>query len=321
MIPKRITVASVSWRSAVMLQELFARLLAFAEHPDTIQLLISDNLNGADADLRQLDFPTLTIVPVDVQGTTMSVAHATGLNALMPHIDTSYVLIIDPDVAVFVRRWDTLFQSMLEASGNVALGAPYPDWKLGKYHNFPSPPFAFWHTASLKSLDPDWQPCGRSAGQRMLDFALRQTFWIPRVLDRYVLRLPQRRFKVACWLERRLGVTSKDTGWEIAQKAHRRGQHAQVFDVVHDIEELSMIPAEVREPYGALAKEFELYALNGKPVVTHRNPTRSRLSVHLWTNTNVTLYQNQADKAAQTARWRDLVGKILANMEIGESEG
>jgi GT2 family glycosyltransferase len=58
----RITVISVSWRSAEFLRDLFARLLAFAEQPDTIRLLVADNTGGADAELATLDCPNLTIV-------------------------------------------------------------------------------------------------------------------------------------------------------------------------------------------------------------------------------------------------------------------
>jgi hypothetical protein len=312
--PKHITVASVSWHSASLLHDLFKRLLALAEHPDMIRFLVSDNLNGTDAELQQLDFPNLTIVPTDVHGATMSMAHAAGLDVLMPHIDTPYVLVIDPDIALFVAGWDTLCQTILDTTGSVAVGAPYPDWKLGKYHDFPSPPFAFWYTDSLKSLDPDWRPYGRTTGQRLLDFARRQAFWFPRAIDRYVLRLPRRKFKVGRWMERIVGVASKDTGWEIAHNARRQGWHAQTFDVVHDVDDLAAVPAPLHRPYRALAEEFELYAHEGIPILTHRNPTRNRLSFNLWTNTNIALFQDQTDKAAQTARWQALVAEITLTM-------
>lgn len=311
MTTTHITVASVSWHSASFLRDLFAGLLARADHPGAIRFLISDNLNGADPEIQQLTFPGLAVVPVDVQNATMSMAHAAGLNALMPHIDTPYTLIIDPDIAVFARGWDTLCRDLLETTGSVALGAPYPPWKLGKYHDFPSPPFAFWRTEALKRLTPDWRPYGRTTARRLLDFALRQTFWLPRGIDRYVLRLPRRRFKTAHWVERLVGVVSKDTGWEIAHKARRQGWRALTFDVAYSVADLASVPDDLRGPYQALVEDFELYALNGQPILTHRNPTRTRLSANLWTNTNVALFQDRADAVAQTGRWRALVAAIM----------
>jgi hypothetical protein len=307
----RITVISVSWRSAEFLRDLFARLLAFAEQPDTIRLLVADNTGGADAELATLDCPNLTILPVDVGRERMSVAHGIGLNALLPHVGTPYVLVCDPDITVLHSGWDTALSAVVERQGVVAAGAPYPGWKLGKYHDFPSPPFAFWRTDALKALDPDWRPYGRTGRQRFADFVLRQAFWIPRVIDRYVLRLPRRQFRVGRWTEQLLGMVSRDTGWEIADRARRHGWSACLLDVVYAPDSLTALPAPQREDYRALAQEFELYAWQGMPFVTHRNPTRAQINFNLWTDNNILIYQNRADQALQTARWRELVATVL----------
>ncbi|MBN1562323.1 MAG: hypothetical protein JXA10_00670, partial [Anaerolineae bacterium] len=190
---------------------------------------------------------------------------------------------------------------------------------LGKYHDFPSPPFAFWRTESLMSLDPDWRPYGRTAARRLLDFALRQTFWIPRVLDRYVLRLPRRQFKVCLWNERLTRVVSKDTGWKVAQRARQRGWRAHVFPVIAPEEVGTLVSGAQQASYTALAEEFELYAWDGKPFLTHRNPTLTQLDFNLWTNKNVLIYQDQTDKTAQTARWRDLVRAVIPDQSTSIS--
>jgi hypothetical protein len=299
MTQKRLTILSVSWRSAQFLDDLLTHLLALADEPESIRLIVADNTHGSDPDLAALNAPDLQIVPVDVGGEQMSMAHAAGLNALLPRVETPYVLIVDPDVAVFVQGWDRALIAALDAPQIAAAGAPYPGWKLGKYHDFPSPPFALWRTESLKALDPDWRPYARTPGGRLADFARRQLFWLPRLVDRWVLRLPPRQFRVSRWLECGLGVTSKDTGWEIAQRARQRGWQARLFQVAGQ--------ADLAAEFQALAREFELYTWNGVPFMTHRNPTRTQISLNLWTRTNVTLYQNRIDKEAQTARWRALV--------------
>jgi hypothetical protein len=306
----RITVISVSWRSAGFLRDLFARLLALAEQPDTIRLLVADNTGGNDTELATLDCPDLTILPVDAGGERMSAAHAIGLNALLPHVDTPYVLVCDPDVAVLYTGWDTALCEMIERQGVVAAGAPYPGWKLGKYHDFPSPPFAFWRTDALKALAPDWRPYGRTGRRRFADFMLRQALWIPRVIDRYVLRLPRRQFQVGHWTERRVGIVSRDTGWEIADRARRRGWSASLLDVVHAPESLTALSEPRREDYRALAQEFELYAWQGRPFVAHLQSTQVGGSIYLWTAHCVFSFENPEDKLVQVARWRELIAAL-----------
>jgi hypothetical protein len=318
--PARIAVLSVSWHSAEFLRALCANLMAQAEQPNRIRFLIADNTNGGDPALAGLDVPGLQIVPVDAGGERMSFAHAVGLNALFPLVDAPYTLVVDPDVIVFQPGWDTLAIGAVSDPDRpqvVAIGASYPPWKLGKYHDFPSPPFAFWRTDALRALDPDWRPYARTAARRLVDFGLRQAFWGPRLIDRGVLRLPRRQFRAGRWVERWTGVVSKDTGWQIAARARRRGWRADVFPAVSAVESLDGIAPEHRAAYAALAAEFELYAWGNRPFLTHRNPTRTQIGLNLWTNTNVTLYQDRTAKAAQTARWRALVAQVQAG--AGES--
>ena len=309
-----LTVLSVSWRSAEWLRDLFANMLALAEQPDGLRFLVADNTNGADPDLRRLDFPRLEIVPVDVGGQIMSMAHACGLNALWERVETPFALIVDPDVAVLRPGWDSALQEVFATRDVVAVGAPYPFWKLGKYHDFPSPIFACWRSEALRALTPDWRPYGRTACRRLLDFALRQTFWLPRAVDRLVLRLPRRQHRATRLVERVAGVVSKDTGWEIAQRARQRGWRAALFDVVRDPAALVGIAAEALPPYRRLADEFELYAWQNRPFLTHRNPTLTRLDFNLWTNRNILIYQNRDDQAAKTALWRELVAAVRSTL-------
>ena len=69
-------------------------------------MLLADNTGGADGELQTLPVPDLAILPVDVRGERMSMAHALGLNALLPRVTTPYTLIVDPDVMILQRGWD-----------------------------------------------------------------------------------------------------------------------------------------------------------------------------------------------------------------------
>lgn len=311
-----ITVLSVSWRSTALLTGLIDNLRELAAAPGALRFVIADNTAGNDPDISQLEQAGCTVVPVDVADTTMSVAHAAGLNALMSGLETPYTLIIDPDVALFLRGWDEILLNRMQTEDLAAIGAPYPPWKLGKYHDFPSPPFALWDTRSLVGLAPDWRPYGRSTGARLVDFALRQTFWLPRVIDRKLLRLPPRVYRTARWMERGVGVVSKDTGWEIAARARRQRLKACVFEMApRQHATWQGVPPDLAAVYAALATQFELYTLDGAPILTHRNPTLTRLSFNLWTNNNVLLYQDTESKAEMTVLWQDLVARALAYMQ------
>lgn len=305
-----LTVLSVSWHSAGLLRDLFAGMLALADQPEQLRLLVADNTGGADPDLHDLSFPHLDIVPVDVGGQIMSMGHAHGLNTLWPLVQTPFALIVDPDVAMLRPGWDSALRQVFAAEDVVAVGAPFAPWKLGKYHDFPSPIFACWRSDALRALAPDWRPYGRTARRRLFDFALRQTLWLPRALDRTLLRLPRRQFRLARWVERLAGEVSKDTGWEIARRARQRGWRAALFEVVRDPAGLSGIAAETAPHYRRLAEEFELYAWDNRPMLTHRNPTLTRLDFNLWTHRNILIYQDESDRAAKTALWGELATAV-----------
>ena len=103
----------------------------------------------------------------------------------------------------------------------MAIGAPYPSWKLGKYHQFPSPPFIFYKTSVLKTLGLDWSPFPKAFSPQIYNFITRQIvrmglFCTRRRLSKY----PKLR-KTAKRLETIFGVCAPDTGWLIASKSKR----------------------------------------------------------------------------------------------------
>ena len=51
------------------------------------------------------------------------------------YVDTKYCLIIDPDTYIFKSDWDTFCYEQFTRK-NVVIGAPYPEWKIGKVHDF-----------------------------------------------------------------------------------------------------------------------------------------------------------------------------------------
>jgi GT2 family glycosyltransferase len=138
----KISVVVVNWFSYDLLSRLLDNLTAKAASADRLQYFIVDNTNGADRKLEQLKnrHDRVRIDPIDCRNLKGSWAHALGLNYATTRVDTSYSLVVDPDIHVFKKNWDEFLISELKKKRAVAIGAPYPSWKLGKYHNFSKPP-------------------------------------------------------------------------------------------------------------------------------------------------------------------------------------
>src|SRR5262249_5309326 len=140
-----ITIVSVNYKSTPYLSPLLANLKAKAADPSALSILIVDNTNGRDAEIASALAPLerARLIPFDAGPVTGSRAHAKGLDFALTQVQTEYAVIVDPDIFVFKQGWDRLCVSELEKHGAFAIGAPYPTWKVGKYHDFPSPPFCF----------------------------------------------------------------------------------------------------------------------------------------------------------------------------------
>ena len=311
-----ITVVTVNYYSSRLLHDLFTYLLALADQQNSIRLLIADNTNGADKELHLLDFKNMTTINVDTKGATMSTAHGTGLNFVLSKVTSPYVLVIDPDVALLTSKWDRKLIEFVEneKSAYCTIGAPYPFWKLGKYHDYPSPVFAFWKTSLLRSLDGDWRPYAVTLPGRVNDFILRQFFWIPRFLDRFVIQLPARKKPISRLLEKMIGNVSKDTGWQIANNARKFGLKASMFNIVDDPKNLIDITDTRLNTLRKLASEFELYSWQGEIFITHRNPTWNQVDWSLWWKNNRSLRQNEIEKVGLTQRWQDLVAELRGHL-------
>src|SRR5215470_11297566 len=161
------------------MRHLIANLGSTAD--SKVSFLICDNTNGADADLKALESATVTIAPRDQGTERMSQGHGDALTDGFSRIATEHCLVIDPDCRVLVRGWDTLCRAALH-DGCVAVGAPYPPWKLGKYHDYPGPHFAFFRTDAIRTAGADWRPYAERQAENLNDFFLRQLLRLARTV-------------------------------------------------------------------------------------------------------------------------------------------
>lgn len=270
---------TVNWFSSDLLARLLSNLSKKAKYPDLVQYIIVDNTNGKDDNVYKLKLPdrSIHIKPIDNQNLTGSWAHAFGLNYATPGIKTPYTLIIDPDIHVFKQNWDEFLINELKKNHAIAIGAPYPSWKLGKYHNFPSPPFLLYETSEIKALGLDWTPFSRVPLRRLYFFLSRQIVRMGFLCTRQRLSQWPNLNKSAKQLESLFGVCAPDTGWLIAANSQNNGLKSLLFKEA----EGRNIPF-ARYPFAnalhILADEFELYQYDNEPILTHKYST----SGYLW---------------------------------------
>lgn len=258
----------VSWYSSRWIRRLVRNLRGRADRH--LRFTVVDNSGGADVELVQLasEVGDLAVVPVIVGERRGSAAHALGLRTAVDRSTSRHILLVDPDVHVFLDGWDSLlFAKMREARADV-IGAPYPWWKLGKYHDFPSPVFLLSTPALLLELGNDWAPFAERWWVRFAHRACRQVLRLGWLANRRRLLALPNLARVARALERRIGVCAPDTGWLLAAAARRQGRHSVLLEEV--------TPAASISRWGAakgllcLATEFELFADGGTPVLAHR---------------------------------------------------
>ncbi len=273
---KNLTVITVNWYSMEFLEPLFLNLNKKAKWPRNIKYLVIDNTNGEDKQLSSLEQKNLnlTICPNDPKGEKGSFAHAFGLNIAMDKLETEYGLIVDPDIHIFKTNWDSLCIDIIENEGCSAVGATYPQWQLGKYHNFPNPVFCFFKTDDYKTINADWTAYSKSPLVNFFNFCRRQIL-------RFGIFINRRRYqkypavrKMFGFLEHIIGVCSNDTGSRIASKAKRNNLKAILFKAVLPDDEIIKGKSD---SLINLAGQFELYCYNKEPILTHRYGTGSRV--------------------------------------------
>ncbi len=299
-VKANLTAITVNWYSTEFLAPLFSNLSGKAKWSEKIQYLVIDNTNGKDKDLFRLTQTGLnvTIYPNDTKGEKGSFAHALALNTAMNRLETKYALVIDPDVYIFKNNWDCFCIENIENEGCSAIGASYPRWQLGKYHNFPNPVFCFFKTQDYKLINADWTAYSKNPLINLHNFCRRQILRCGIIINRQrYQRYPIIR-KIWLFWEKLIGVCSNDTGCRIAKIAKKNKLKAILFKAVLPDDE---IIKDESDSFINLAEQFELYCYNKEPILTHRYGSASKI----W----------RTEKGKDTLLWRKCIEELESEID------
>lgn len=268
MAADEITVGVVSWYEADLIDLLYANLLAKTSNTSHLHFLVCDNTNGQDRALYERLSDRCTIISHDQgQIRTSSYGHAQGLQVLLANVKTELTLFVDADCMVLRRDWDLLCKKAL-SDRVVAVGTPYPPTWIQGTHGFPVAYFMLFQTGVVQELATNWMPYGTPPLITAKDFVLRNT---GNLLARYLLRTVGRGFFLGRGgqIARAIfGGSNKDTGWRVTRTLLKHGYAGRLFDAV-------LLPSQLDPACRHLAQldeltaEFQLFAWEGWPIVTH----------------------------------------------------
>ena len=272
----KITVFTVSWFSTELIERLFMNLNEKAESPQRIDYFVIDNTAGKDHSvgrLKQIELP-INIYPNNPREQAGSFAHALGMNFGFSKIQTEFALAVDPDIHIFKDNWDSFAIDLINTQDCSAVGTTYPQWQLGKYHNFPNPVFCLFRTQDFRAINADWTAYSQGSVEGFFNFARRQIMRIGGLINRKRYESSPAARKISTTLENLLGLCSHDTGWQIAEQARRNKLKAVLFRAVLADDN---VLGSTFNCFKELAGQFELYYYENEPILTHKYSTGSRV--------------------------------------------
>ncbi len=248
------------------LKRLIDNFLLKTSHPENIKFLIIDNTDGKDRFLYNVfkNFRQIRILKNKNRFKQRSLSHASGLDFGLRHVDTDFTLIVDPDIHIFYKDWDEFCLKKMQGNRPTVIGAPYPQWKLGKVHDYPSVIFMFFQTSLIQSFGETFHPFPKPH-KRLFNSFLRKFVRLGGLANKSRLGKSEKLRFICGWLEIKTGVTSPDTGRAIIKQFKRNrfktiafsSQYEQYFEN-KDKQELKL-----------LAKDFEIYTFNDRPFLSH----------------------------------------------------
>tara|TARA_Y100000310_G_C20642092_1_gene794556 strand:- start:646 stop:1587 length:942 start_codon:yes stop_codon:yes gene_type:complete len=156
---KDITVCSVSFNSSQFFELNSELILKLNDHTLYDWIIVENTPFGNEDQLNYSDsrFQIVEGVRKNINEhwAPDSLHHSQGLNIALKHVNTRYLVVMDPDFFIVLNDWMKIIPSFMEMNNISIFGAPWnPQW-IFKYRYFPSPHFSFYdlNNIPLKSLD------------------------------------------------------------------------------------------------------------------------------------------------------------------------
>ena len=264
---KTITIISASYRSGEHLSRLFNNLFKKAKNKDLIRFLVVDNTNGDDDRLEEsfLDNLDVKIILNDGRNLQRSISHASALDVGLIQSNTEFTLIVDPDVHVFKNGWDNFCLDIFEREQKIVIGAPYPEWKLGKVHDLPSVVFMFFRTQQIQDLNLSFYPFPPLL-KKIKNSFFRKITRLGFYASKNRLDKSDTLRRLSHFLERLFGITSPDTGKDIIKALRERSFKAINLEAYYSH---ALNFQKGNSFQYDMAREFELYFFDNEPFMTH----------------------------------------------------
>ena len=290
----KITIILVSFFSSKHIKLLVKNLIEKAEKPDSLHFLIVDNTNGQDKYIETYSrkYDNMDFILNDGTNKQRSISHSRAIDKGLENSHSEYTLIIDPDVYIFKKKWDNFCIESLKKNDFFLIGAPYPAWKIGKVHDFPSVVFMFFSTKEMKKINrtfypfPDfWIKLKNSFIRKIIRLGL---FGSKTFLNKFhFLR------NGATYLENLTGITSPDTGNNIITALRNENKKTLCFEAKYSND------IKGNDWMGILAKEYEVFMFQGELIMTHMYGS----GVFYW----------KTSRGGDIDYWKKIINKIEKN--------
>ncbi|MGE5027695.1 MAG: glycosyltransferase family 2 protein [Betaproteobacteria bacterium] len=193
---ERFTICTVSFghaRHLALNHDLLARLNP--SEWDRADWLVAENAPGEQAH-RMVEDPGFSMLPgSDERSKGASHHHASALNGLLRHVETRFLLVLDPDFYILRPNWLKEVEAHMRHEGLAFFGAPWHPRYTENYRYFPAVHCMFIDRKFVRLEDIDFCPIldrgqpGRAAGRIPLMHRFRQSWDTgTRVYERFAHR-------------------------------------------------------------------------------------------------------------------------------------
>ncbi len=168
-IDDRLTVCTVSFHNARHLALNWDLTRALNRDAERIQWVIAENTPDGGRDRLDRSDSRFRVIPGAPPNSKASYHHTEALHKTLEHVETRFLLVLDPDFYVIRPNWWDDVIDHMSARGLAIFGAPWHPRYTDKFRYFPTVHCTFFDLAKLRLQDLDFRPWpGKSSSGRAM---------------------------------------------------------------------------------------------------------------------------------------------------------